>query len=219
MGSWWDLGEHSGLAGKQLAIHEIECAFCYERGGFTIEHHAVKRKPNAGKVLNFDTLRCGNCGGYVLALWSATSMPIDLQGIHDYRVLPWPQRLDQYPSHWPEPVGRHWKQAQRTLLNEDWDAAAVMARSSMQAALRDKGAVGGSLKQEITDLASKGVLPPLMEEWSHHVRELGNDSAHPKPNQPATEPRDAQDIVQFLTFMLQYLYDLPKQIADYRSRR
>ena len=219
MASWWDLGEHSGFSGNQLAIDRIICAFCNERGGFTVEHHAEKRKPNAGKRLNFDTLKCGSCGGYVLVLWSATSMPIDLQGLHNFEVLPWPQSIDEYPTHWPEPVGRHWMQAQRSLLNENWDAAAVMARSSMQAALRDKGAVGGSLNQEIKDLAGKGILPPLMEEWSHQVRELGNDSAHPKPAQPATQPRDAHDITQFLSFMLRYLYDLPKQIKDYRDRR
>lgn len=105
-GSWWELGEYSGASGRDLAIHEIECAFCFERGNFIVAHHAAKRKANATKVLNFDTLKCGNCGGYVMVLWSASSHIIDMQGIHSYRVLPWPVRLDTYPSHWPEAIGR-----------------------------------------------------------------------------------------------------------------
>jgi hypothetical protein len=58
-----------------------------------------------------------------------------------------------------------------------------------------------------------------MREWSHEVRVLGNDSAHPKPNAPPTTSEDAQDIVQFLDSLLLYLYDYPKRISDYRLRR
>ena len=94
-----------------------------------------------------------------------------------------------------------------------------MARSALQAALRDNKAQGKTLKAEIDDLASKGILPPLMKEWSDNVRELGNISAHPKPGQPPTTPEDARDIVEFLNFLLEYLYTLPRRINDYRSRR
>ena len=83
---------------------------------------------------------------------------------------------------------------------ENWDAAALMARSALQAALRNHQAQGHSLKQEIDDLASKGILPPNMKDWSDHIRELGNDSAHPGPILP--DPQDAHDIVSFLDFLL-----------------
>jgi hypothetical protein len=88
----------------------------------------------------------------------------------------------------------------------------------MQVALRERGAQGANLKQEIEDLARKGLLPPLMKEWSDTLRELGNDSAHPTPAQAATSSRDAQDIVRYLDFLLEYLYQLPRQIAEYRAR-
>jgi hypothetical protein len=133
-------------------------------------------------------------------------------------VLPWPLRLEKYPDHWPENVGRFWLQSHRSLTDENWDAAAVMARSALQAALRDHKAKGANLKQEIEDLAKKGVLPPIMQDWSQNVRELGNDSAHPKPDQAATNSQDANDIVQFLDFLMSYLYDLPHQIKAYWDR-
>ncbi len=212
MQSWWDLGEWSGQRGDQLATYQITCPFCEERGNFKVAHHAEKKKPNSQKILNFDTLECGNCRGYVMCLWSAG------RGLYAYRVLPWPLKHDKHPEHWPASVGRYWLQAKRSLSAENWDATVVMARSAMQVALREKGAQGANLKQEIDDLGKKGLLPPLMKEWSDTLRELGNESAHPAPSQNATDPRDAKDIVRYLDFLLEYLYDLPKQIAEYRAR-
>jgi hypothetical protein len=94
-----------------------------------------------------------------------------------------------------------------------------MARSALQVAFRDKKAQGNTLKDEINCLASKGILPPIIQDWAHEVRELGNDSAHPKPDQPATNSIDARDIVQFLDYLLEYLYTLPFQIEQYRQRK
>lgn len=212
--SWWDLGEGSGFQGEKLALYKITCPFCMEDGKFSTEYHAEKKKPNGRKVLNFDTLRCGNCAGVVLVMWSAS----EFGGLHGFRVLPWPLTWSKSPEHWPSTVGRFWLQAHRNLKDENWDAAAVMARSALQAALRDQKATGPTLKAEIEDLAAKGLLPPIIREWSHHVRELGNESAHPKPDQAATERSDARDIVQFLDFLLEYLYDLPQRIKEYRDR-
>lgn len=102
-----------------------------------------------------------------MVLWSAG----EYSPLHNYEVLPWPLKLEKYPDHWPEAVGRYWLQARRNLKDENWDAAALMARSALQVALRDHKAQGKNLRQEIEDLAKKGILPPLMKEWSDNVRE------------------------------------------------
>jgi hypothetical protein len=187
-----------------------------ERGNFATAFHATKKKPDSDKRLNFDTLECGNCKGYVMVLWSASEYG---GALHDYEVLPWPLKLDRWPEHWPDEVGRYWLQAKKNLRDENWDACALMARSALQVALREKQAQGGSLKQEVDDLASKGILPPTMKDWSEHVRELGNDSAHPTPGSSPTDPRDAADVVRFLDFLLEYLYTLPHRIDEYQSRQ
>ncbi len=220
MDSWWQLGEGQGQRGEELAVRQITCPFCMEKGNSELAFHAEKKKPNSNKKLNFDTLECGSCKSYVMVLWSASEYWLSRGsgGLHNYRVLPWPLRLDHYPDHWPAAIGRYWLQAKRNIRDENWDAAAVMARSALQIALRDCKAEGKNLKQEIDDLASKGVLPPIMRDWSDHVRELGNDSAHPDPSQGPTDPQDARDIVNFLDFLLEYLYSLPHQIQEYRER-
>jgi len=215
--SWWDLGEWSGFSGNTLDLRDLVCAFCNERGQFVVEHHAEKKRPNGRKVLNFDTLRCSNCSNFALAFWSASS---DYgSGMHDRKVVPWALNVSSYPKHWPDDVGRFWLQAHRNLRDGNLDAACVMARSALQVTLRLHKAEGANLKQEIADLAKKGLLPPIVREWSDNVRELGNDSAHPRPGQVAASPRDAQDIVQFLDFLLEYLLDLPQRINAYRARK
>lgn len=213
MDSWWSLGEWSGYDGTKLAVYRITCPFCMEEGNFSTEFHAERKQPNGSKVLNFDTLKCGNCSSYVQVFWSAGDR------LHSYRVQPWPLKYEKAPEQYPEAIGRFWLQAKRNLKDRNWDAAAVMARSALQLALRSHDANGANLKQEIDDLASKGILPPIMREWSHNVRELGNDSAHPNPEQPPTDPKDATDIVGFLDFLLEYLYTLPKKINEYRGRK
>ena len=213
MDSWWSLGEWSGQSGTDLAVYQITCPFCGESGNFSTEFSAKKKKPNGRKVLNFDTLKCGNCASFVQVFWAAGDR------LHEYRVQPWPLKLEKAPDHWPEAIGRYWLQAKRNIRDENWDAAAVMARSALQLALRDQNAMGKNLREEIDNLSQKGILPKIMQEWSHHVRELGNESAHPQANHGPTDPRDARNIVQFLDFFLEYSYTLPKRINDYRQRK
>lgn len=213
MDSWWSLGEGYGYRGSDLALYKITCPFCMETGNFATAFHAEKKQPNGSKVLNFDTLRCGNCASFVQVIWSAAS------DLHDYRVQPWPLKYEKAPDHFPSDVGRYWLQAKKSLVDKNYDAAAVMARSSLQIALRAHQAKGANLKHEIDDLAKKGLLPPPMQEWAHSVRELANDSAHPEPDQPPTTAQDARDLVKFMDFLFEYLYALPKRINEFRERK
>jgi len=75
------------------------------------------------------------------------------------------------------------------------------------------------LKEEIDDLAAKGVLPPVMKEWSHEIRVLGNENAHPSPGGKGTGEKDANDVVEFLGQLLTLTYDLPHEVEQYRERR
>jgi hypothetical protein len=46
----------------------------------------------------------------------------------------------------------------------------------------------------------------------------GNESAHPQPNQKPANAEDTRDVIKFLDFLTEYLYDLPQRIKDYRNR-
>jgi hypothetical protein len=217
--NWWDLGEWSGSSGNKLATHQIACAFCGVEGHFETVHHLERKKPGGGtKVLHYDTLKCGECGNLMFAFWSAAA-GMGGRGIHAYRVLPWHQETTSYPKHWPEDVGRYWVEAKRCIEAKTWTAAALMARSAVQLVARKNGAKGNNLKQEIDDLAAKGLILPIMKEWAHEVRELANEGTHPQPDSEGTDKKDANDVVEFLGFLMTVMYNLPKQIEEYRERK
>lgn len=149
-----------------------------------------------------------------MAFWSGGS-----SGLHAYRTLPYPLRTNRHPEYWPADVGRYWLQAQRNLEGRNWDAAALMARSAIQLIARYQKAKGSDLKAQINFLAAQGTLPPIMKDWAHEVRELGNENAHPTPGNEGTSSKDARDVVEFLGFLLRLTYDLPHEIEEYRKRR
>jgi hypothetical protein len=227
MHSWWQLGEGYGQLGNQLALYQIQCAFCDEKGNWSLEHREEKKQPNTDKVLFFDTYKCGSCAGFVMVLWSSSEdfrrAVYTNRSLHDYYVLPWPLEIGDGSENWPAAVRRMWKQAHNALAGSNYDSAAIMARSALQAVTRHQKAVGANLYQEIEDLASKGVLPPVIKEWSHEVRELGNPVAHPEVSDDAdddhpTDPKDAADILEFMDYLLKYIYDIPAQVDEYRKR-
>jgi hypothetical protein len=181
-------------------------------GNFEREHH-LERENADGKKLNYDTFKCNNCGNFTMVFWSASD------SLHDYRTVPWPRQTTTFPSHWPNDVGRYWLQARRSLDGKNLDAAVLMARSAIQLVARLQNAAGKNLKEEIDNLAQKGLLPPVMHEWSHEVRALGNDSAHPTPGNEGPAATDAHDIVDFLGMLLTMVYNLPHEIRQYRARK
>ena len=174
----------------------------------------------SGKVLNYDTMKCGNCGNLVLVFWSASSLSFGHNGMHAFKSIPWPQKTTRFPEHWPPDVGRYWVQARRSLEGKNWDAAAVMARSAVQLIVRYQKAEGKTLKQEIDSLGAKGILPPVMVEWSHGVLGCwGTRTPTPTPGDEGTEQKDATDVVEFLGQLMSTTYDSPYAIEQYRERR
>jgi hypothetical protein len=218
--SWWDLGEWSGYTGDTLATYQIACAFCGEKGNFETVEHLERQKPSGGrKVLNYDTLKCGHCGNYMFAFWSASSSGFGHNSVHSYHVLPWHRSTTDYPNHWPADVGNYWIEARRSIEGKNWTAAALMARSAVQLVARSHGAIGKNLKEEIDDLAAKGLILPSMKEFAHEVRALANEGTHPQPGSTGTPEKDAKDVVEFLSFLVTVMYNLPKQIKEYRKRK
>jgi len=220
MDTWWDLGEGSGYRGADLDTNRLICAFCNIEGNLSRVHRESKQHASdKHKVLYFDTLKCGNCSNFLMVFWSAGGGAFG-DGLHDYRVVPTalggPSRV---PEAWPPEVGRFWQQARRALGRGDLDAASVMARSALQATLRAKEAKGNSLRDEINDLAARGLLPPVMKEWAHELRLLGNSSAHPKLDGEPPDDKDVKDVVEFLEYLLSYLFTLPDRIEKYRGRK
>jgi hypothetical protein len=154
----------------------------------------------------------------MFAFWSASSGR-SRNGVHSYQVLPWHRSTTDHPQNWPPDVGRYWVEARRSIEGKNWTAAALMARSAVQLVARSHSATGKNLKEEIDDLAVKGLILPSMKDFAHEVRVLANEGTHPQPGTTGTDEKDAKDVVEFLGLLMTTMYDLPKQIEEYRKRK
>lgn len=142
MENWWELGEWSGHSGNTMQVRRLICPFCKEEGNFALAHRAEKQKGSSEKKLNFDLYQCLNCMAYVHVFWSAAERSIG-HPLYDFMVMPWPIGKAKPSENWPPDVQRFWGQAHESLGIKNWDAAAAMARSAVQAAMRDKNAEEG----------------------------------------------------------------------------
>ena len=157
-----------------------------ESGNFETAFHAEKNKPNSRKKLNFDTLKCGNCSGYVMVLWSASEHGFD-NGLHDYKrpamaLEDQPASRSLAPERWPVLVAGQAQSCRREL-----GRAGNHGAISPAGHLRDQGASGDNLKKEIDGLTEKGVVPPVMSDWSHQVRQLGQQVRTSRSESGTTE--------------------------------
>jgi hypothetical protein len=214
--NWWQLGEGSGYRSydDDLPLQEITCGFCGESGHFSVVSRVKKQHGGQNKELHYDVFSCQQCGNYTAVFWGMGN-----SGLVGFHQVPWLRNTTKHPKHWPDDVGRYWLQAKRSIEASNYDAAALMARSAVQLTLRYQNATGSNLYKEIEDLGAKGILPPIMVEWAHEVRELGNSNAHPSPGADGTSAADAHAVVEYLTMLLKMVYDLPHQIAEHRVRK
>lgn len=215
MWSWWDLGDGSGYRSLQEILLLMECGYCGCSGNYELIDGREKLKPGGGKSLNYQLLCCGNCGNYTMMMYNSNSG----SGLVDYRRIPHPLKTTKAPKEWPEDVGRYWVQARRNVEEGHWETAAIAIGSAMQLALRHANAKGRNIKEEISNLATNGALPPLMKDWSNEVRLLRNEGAHPVPGAGRVNSQDVKDLMRFLDYLLEYLFTLPVQIKKYRERR
>jgi|CXWL01.1.fsa_nt_gi hypothetical protein len=97
-------------------------------------------------------------------------------------------------------------------------AAAVMARRTLEAVAVEKGETSGTLAQRLNNLSSKGLLHPSLVEWVKEVRLVGNAGAHYDP-MDTIDAGDAQQLIDFIRELLNYLYVLPWELNARRAAK
>ena len=118
------------------------------------------------------------------------------------------------PSHTPDNVKRYYIQGEDNLPT-NWDAAGVMYRKSLEAALRVKFPdLEGSLMARIDAAAKEGKITAEMSDWAHRIRILGNEAAHDE--EPFSE-HDAKTLSSFCHLLFLYLFTLPGMLTEAQS--
>lgn len=154
--------------------------------------------------------KCETCGGVTLAHNNVG----ENREIDDF--IP---HITEAPIELPEDA--------RRFLNEALDtpglsAAILVANSSVDEMLKDKGFKKGDLKSRIKEAAENGAITADMEKWSHLVRLSSNLERHPKDKTKPPDTDDRKDMIDFALAMAHYLYVMPamvkKGMQDYQDR-
>lgn len=129
------------------------------------------------------------------------------------------------PEHLPQIIADVFREAATCLSVECWNAAGTMFRMCVDLATRPllpnedlpglNHRVRRDLGQRLPWLFDAGKLPNDLRELSTCIREDGNDGAH----QGTLTKREAEDLLDFTTALLERLFTEPRRLEIAKERR
>lgn len=97
------------------------------------------------------------------------------------------------------------------------DGAVMLAASSVDSMLKEKGLRSGTLYQRIEKAADDHLLTEEMRAWAHEIRLDSNDPRHADDNFDGFEITDAERAIDFASALGEYLFVLPERVRRWRS--
>lgn len=143
---------------------------------------------------------CNRCGGVVTA-WSYKG-----QG-YIQEMYPQPLAVEETI---PDRAREYLEQA---ISSISAPAGAVMlAASSVDAMLKDKGLTDGSLYSRINQAVQDNLITEAMSHWAHEVRLEANDQRHADNGSSLPTAEDARKLIDFVQALGTFLYVLPARV-------
>lgn len=146
------------------------------------------------------TYICSRCGGVVTAGASGDAGEIS-------ELYPASKSVDDAI---PERAKSYLEQAMNSLHAPA--GAIMLSASAVDAMLKDKKYVQGSLYQRIDRACDDHIITQGMAEWAHIVRLEANDQRHADEMVSLPSPKDARDSIDFVAALGQFLYVLPARV-------
>jgi hypothetical protein len=111
----------------------------------------------------------------------------------------------------------------RTFLKQAMDSlhapsgAQVLAASSVDAMLKQRGYKDGTLYSRIKTAETDHLITPEMASWAHEVRLDANDQRHADEDAPLPTREDAEKTIEFAKALAQFLFVLPAMVSRGRA--
>ncbi|MGJ3256971.1 MAG: DUF4145 domain-containing protein [Alcanivorax sp.] len=152
------------------------------------------------KKMTWGVYICKRCGGVVTAL-------AEKMGSEVISYFPAAPEVDEAL---PERAKVYLYQAFQSIHAPA--GAVMLVASAVDAMLKEKGLVSGSLYSRI-DLAERdGIITKDMAVWAHEVRLDANDQRHADQDAPLPTLEDAKRAIDFAAAIGQFLFVLPARI-------
>jgi hypothetical protein len=97
-------------------------------------------------------------------------------------------------------------------------AAALMARSVVEATAKEKGIASGTLFAKIDAMRADDLIREHVKEAAHEIRHLGNDMAHGDFIDPVTE-EEAVEVLDLMAEILHEVFQSPAKIEARKAAR
>lgn len=122
-----------------------------------------------------------------------------------------PQAADELP----ERAKRFLQQALESLHAPD--GALMLAASSIDAMLKDKGLKDGSLYSRIEAASKDGLLTTQVRDWAHEIRLSANEPRHADDEFEGAGFYDANQVIEFAKALSDYLFVLPARVRKWKG--
>lgn len=145
----------------------------------------------------WSTYACSRCGGMVLAAADGQNQPV----------------IEYYPK--DREVDTAIPEKARIYLKQAYDSlhapagAVMLAASSVDAMLKEKGFRKGSLYERIEQAVKDHLITKEMGEWAHKVRLDANDQRHADEEATLPDENDAKRSIEFASALGQFMFVLP----------
>jgi hypothetical protein len=140
------------------------CPYCRTKAFFQRlgDDHQISTQYASGERF------CPNCKGHIFVVfeWRRFKMAYP------------PIRIDFDTQDIPDKIVNTFSEGLDCHSHDHHIAAAIMVRRTLEEICADRGAKGKDLKDRISDLRGRVILPPELFEAMDELRLLGNDAAH-----------------------------------------
>lgn len=178
------------------------CPHCSVANPNLRRQHHLQTNNHAGDLQRIWSIYvCGTCGGVVSA-WSIQ---------HGQEVVEHFPESTSIDVDIPERPQAYLKQAHESLHAPA--GAVMLAASAVDAMLKLRGYMQGSLYARIEKAAEDNVLTTDMAAWAHAVRLDANDQRHADDAASLPSAADAKRVLEFATALGEFLFVLPSRIA------
>ncbi len=94
----------------------------------------------------------------------------------------------------------------------------MLAASSIDAMLKEKGYKDGSLYDRIKQAAKDHLITEEMAVWAHDVRLDANDQRHADDQASLPDEEDASKCIEFAQALAEFLFALPARVERGRKK-
>jgi hypothetical protein len=126
-----------------------------------------------------------------------------------------PENVKSSP-HIPDKARNYLEQALATVHAPD--GSVMLAASSVDAMLKEKGFVDGDLYPRIEKAFADGILTSEMRDWSHEIRLSANLTRHADVAFTGMSESDALQCIEFAKALAQYLFVLPANVRLWKEK-